>query len=504
MNAFHCLRVLPRTSSTTFAAIPLRASIQNVISLKSSTPATRAFSLLSARRPQLSQSSLPSNLPSPTPSTSQIPPSAETLDILPRISSHPGLAGLQIRCGPRDTFSPSHFVRKRRHGFLARLRSKNGRKILKRRLAKKRKNTKQNITIALPLGYFTSTLTYLQDHVTTEAPFSAKPPQTSHSLNLAIASTPSPRHPSTKPSHPSNHHASAKSMSFKRLHSPSPSPSLEIYRSQSIADTKSTFTAAYSPSLPFKALQSLPEFKTASHRIAAWRKLSRQRSLIPTTKVLYDTGHDDDGEKWGGKRLEHVMDEMGVTGSVVVARWYGGVNIGPIRFTHIETVAKDAIRNYLAFAQGEEGKREEQEAQKRRKVDEDGDEYEERKRLAETLKDRDQSIFVLRGLLVEKTAALKGEGSAGTVSPVKAMNYSKMPIVALRRVEVARDKSIAFILGEIDKTEEKLQQLMDETGVELNEEIVMDGGVERKGKMKVKEEEDGSKEKGERGEEDET
>ncbi|KAE9366168.1 hypothetical protein N431DRAFT_419269 [Stipitochalara longipes BDJ] len=60
------------------------------------------------------------------------------LDVLPKISSHPALSATQIRCGPRDTFSPSHFVRKRRHGFLSRIRTRKGRMTLARRRAKKR------------------------------------------------------------------------------------------------------------------------------------------------------------------------------------------------------------------------------------------------------------------------------------------------------------------------------------------------------------------------------
>jgi len=44
----------------------------------------------------------------------------------------------QVRGAKRNTYDPSNVVRKRRHGFLARLRSRTGRKILKRRMLKGR------------------------------------------------------------------------------------------------------------------------------------------------------------------------------------------------------------------------------------------------------------------------------------------------------------------------------------------------------------------------------
>ena len=44
----------------------------------------------------------------------------------------------QVRTAIRNTYNPSHRVRKRRHGFLARLHSRTGRKILKRRRKKGR------------------------------------------------------------------------------------------------------------------------------------------------------------------------------------------------------------------------------------------------------------------------------------------------------------------------------------------------------------------------------
>ncbi|TQS37029.1 hypothetical protein Golomagni_02510 [Golovinomyces magnicellulatus] len=61
-----------------------------------------------------------------------------TCDILPRITSHPAFSAVQIRCGPRNTFNPSHFVRKRRHGFLSRIGTRKGRMTIGRRKAKKR------------------------------------------------------------------------------------------------------------------------------------------------------------------------------------------------------------------------------------------------------------------------------------------------------------------------------------------------------------------------------
>ncbi|EUC44543.1 hypothetical protein COCMIDRAFT_97949 [Bipolaris oryzae ATCC 44560] len=139
MNAFRCLRVVstsscallrPRTSGT--AAV---AAAQHL-----STPLqARQISLLSPRRPLVPVTySSPSTLAPPGTSSSLASP--ETLDLVGRISAHPALGSTQIRCGPRDTYNPSHLVRKRRHGFLSRLRTKKGRKMIMRRLKKGRWN----------------------------------------------------------------------------------------------------------------------------------------------------------------------------------------------------------------------------------------------------------------------------------------------------------------------------------------------------------------------------
>ncbi|THW04744.1 hypothetical protein D6C84_03301 [Aureobasidium pullulans] len=90
------------------------------------SPILRTFSLLSARRPTL-----------PTAPTSTL--SLNTTLELPTLpASSTTLTLLQARGPKRDTFDPSHRVRKRRSGFLARIRSRNGRNLVKRRRLKKR------------------------------------------------------------------------------------------------------------------------------------------------------------------------------------------------------------------------------------------------------------------------------------------------------------------------------------------------------------------------------
>ncbi|KAI5805368.1 hypothetical protein DFH27DRAFT_609179 [Peziza echinospora] len=133
-----------RTSTLLLRAATRRASATTTTHFSPAAAAagtTRSLTLLSLRRPTTT-TFLP---PSLTPTTSLLTPPttlspSQTLDLLPRPTSHPGLTTQQIRCGPRNTFDPSHFVRKRRVGFLARIRSRTGRQILKRRRLKGRRS----------------------------------------------------------------------------------------------------------------------------------------------------------------------------------------------------------------------------------------------------------------------------------------------------------------------------------------------------------------------------
>ncbi|KAF2683503.1 hypothetical protein K458DRAFT_340625 [Lentithecium fluviatile CBS 122367] len=139
MSALQCLRVVARP--VTMRATLLRPSSSRMVAAhRSSTASARSISLIAPRRPMLPTYSYASTIPTPGSITTPAIPSAGALDIASKISTHPALGSIQIRCGPRDTYNPSHLVRKRRHGFLSRIRTKKGRKLLMRRLKKGRWN----------------------------------------------------------------------------------------------------------------------------------------------------------------------------------------------------------------------------------------------------------------------------------------------------------------------------------------------------------------------------
>ncbi|KAI1103245.1 hypothetical protein F4804DRAFT_234985 [Jackrogersella minutella] len=136
------LAALPRARSSKTAA--------TATSTLQSWATRRTFSSLPSLRPTLLASSS-TNSTVFRPSTlstgllNSYTPSAATgvLDLVPStaVSAHPALAGgaSQVRFGPRPTVArTSRLVRKRRHGFLSRIRTHNGRKTLQRRRDKKR------------------------------------------------------------------------------------------------------------------------------------------------------------------------------------------------------------------------------------------------------------------------------------------------------------------------------------------------------------------------------
>ena len=184
-------------------------------------------------------------------------------------------------------------------------------------------------------------------------------------------------------------------------------------------------------------MQQSSDTAGAMHRMTAWRIPSKQKAL--TSQQIYETGHDDDGESYGGKTIEKVLSARGVEGFLMVARWYGGVLLGPVRFDHMRKCADEAISEWEA---------QEERAQKRRRKERDDTD---RDRLLRILLERDESIVVLRNLLAEKTEAAIGSKPAHVA---KHPEYGTMPIEALKKMEEVRDRTIGWLLKRIEDAEQ--------------------------------------------------
>lgn len=111
-----------------------------------------------------------------------------------------------------------------------------------------------------------------------------------------------------------------------------------------IVELKSVFIARSAPvSSPDEAtkylqhlLESDKKVRSATHNITAWR-------IKGENGVTYQDC-DDDGETAAGGRVLHLMQLMDIWNvMVVVTRWYGGHQLGPKRFSIINTVARDAF-----------------------------------------------------------------------------------------------------------------------------------------------------------------
>jgi hypothetical protein len=263
-------------------------------------------------------------------------------------------------------------------------------------------------------------------------------------------------------------------------HSPRPT-SQTVFESSPITDRASTFVAHFHPhdanqandpttgkptssslTQTVKAFQNNAAFSSADHRIAAWRRSSSQRTLLTTlnaasgaananrnanANVTYTTSSDDDGEKYAGKRLERVLNELNVQGIVVVARWYGGVMLGPVRFTHIENVAREAIMKWKRSVASSGGVGDDSgggtDRSKRLKFDDGSSspsssaaagaaatpaqkaaEEAHRLRLVEQLAHRDNSIVVLRSLLAEKKEMKEKRTNVAALPPSTSISTS--------------------------------------------------------------------------------
>uniref|UniRef100_A0A2C9JXZ0 RWD domain-containing protein n=1 Tax=Biomphalaria glabrata TaxID=6526 RepID=A0A2C9JXZ0_BIOGL len=87
----------------------------------------------------------------------------------------------------------------------------------------------------------------------------------------------------------------------------------------------------------------------ATHNMLAYR-------IVTGTGVVYH-GCDDDGETHAGSRMLHLLEIMNVENvMVVVSRWYGGIQLGPDRFKHINNCCRQILESN-GFSDDKDGKK---------------------------------------------------------------------------------------------------------------------------------------------------
>jgi hypothetical protein len=122
-----------------------------------------------------------------------------------------------------------------------------------------------------------------------------------------------------------------------------------------ITERQSTFVArvAHPVTTPTQAkhliatlMTSNPSLLTATHNVTAWR-ISKKTGWMPS--IIEDS--DDDGESGAGRHiLSQLREAKAENVLVVMTRWYGGVMLGPRRWTIMTSVVRDALAQRLRVA----------------------------------------------------------------------------------------------------------------------------------------------------------
>lgn len=125
-----------------------------------------------------------------------------------------------------------------------------------------------------------------------------------------------------------------------------------IVHGESVIDRKSVFQGHCASiqrlehvDMFLSELKENKKIANAFHNMWAYR-IDRSdptaRTASKSASIVQDC--DDDGEQAAGGRLLSLLQILNVVNvMVVVTRWYGGIQLGPARFKHINNAARDSL-----------------------------------------------------------------------------------------------------------------------------------------------------------------
>lgn len=114
-----------------------------------------------------------------------------------------------------------------------------------------------------------------------------------------------------------------------------------IYHGSPLTDRKSTFQAH---ACPVTCVEDVRSFLAI---LLDDRKIERAIHNMLAYRIVGDftvKDNDEDGEHGAGNKLSELLELTHAENvAVVVTRWYGGILLGPDRFKHISTVARETM-----------------------------------------------------------------------------------------------------------------------------------------------------------------
>ncbi|KAI9203215.1 ribosomal protein S5 domain 2-type protein [Polychytrium aggregatum] len=119
-----------------------------------------------------------------------------------------------------------------------------------------------------------------------------------------------------------------------------------VHADEPIVDRKSVFIAHAA------AVRNEDEVKRVVETLLQDRRIARATHNIMAYRIVTESGivrqdNDDDGETAAGQRLQHMLQISDCRNVVVVVtRFYGGIQLGPARFKHINNAARMLLEQH--------------------------------------------------------------------------------------------------------------------------------------------------------------